>query len=238
MGFELLATISAACSARNGSLFYFYQKAGSRVEANARVIQRSFFIFQVIRRRLVRLPNRHPQILRGEADRMSDGESPDWERIVERHAKCVFRVAMRILRSVQDAEDVSQDVFTEAFRLHKTGPVRSWTGLFVRLATLRSLDRLRRNRASVELCEGDRMSTVEPVEEAAAGELADWLRKAIAQLPDQQATIFVMHYFEQLSRDQVSTALGVSPVAVSTALYKARQRLLAQLAVFNQGDSK
>jgi RNA polymerase sigma-70 factor (ECF subfamily) len=169
---------------------------------------------------------------------MTEDELPDWDWIVERHAERVFRVALRILRSVQDAEDVSQDVFTEAFRLHKAGPVQSWTGLLVRLATLRSLDALRRNRPSVELREGDRMSTVEPRDELEARELADWLRKALAQLPDQQATVFVMHHFEHLSRDKVSAALGVSPESVSTALYKARQRLLKQLAVFNQGDLK
>jgi RNA polymerase sigma-70 factor, ECF subfamily len=170
---------------------------------------------------------------------MIDDELPDWDRIVEDYAGRVFRVAMRILRCVQDAEDVSQDVFTEAFRLHKAGrPVQSWTGLLVRLATLRSLDRLRRNRPSVELRDCDKISTIEPSEEIEARELADWLQKAIARLPDQQATVFVMHHYEQLSRDQVSAALGVSHEAVSTALYKARQCLLEQLAVFNQGDSK
>ena len=81
----------------------------------------------------------------------------------------------------------------------------------MRLATLRSIDRLRRNRPSVELRECDRMSTVEPFEAVAATELAQWLRSAIAQLPDQQATVFVMFHFEQLSRDEVSAALGISP---------------------------
>jgi RNA polymerase sigma-70 factor, ECF subfamily len=169
---------------------------------------------------------------------MTDVESPDWDRIVEQHAARVFRVAMRILRSVHDAEDVSQDVFVEAFRLHTAGPVQSWTGLLVRLATLRSLDRLRRNRPTAELRDCDRVSTVAPSDELEAGELADWLRRAIAGLPDQQATVFVMHHFEQLSRDDISAALGVSPEAVSTALYKSRQRLLAQLTVFHQGDLK
>jgi RNA polymerase sigma-70 factor (ECF subfamily) len=168
---------------------------------------------------------------------MADGELPDWDRIVERHAARVFRVALRILGSVQDAEDASQDVFTEAFQLHRAGPVQSWTGLLVRLATLRSIDRLRRRRPSAELREGDRISIVEPFEEFAATELATWLRKAIARLPDQQATVFVMVHFEQLSRNEVSMALGISPEATSTALYKARQRLLAQIAVFNRGDS-
>jgi len=169
---------------------------------------------------------------------MTEDELPDWDRIVERHAERVFRVALRIVASVEDAEDVSQDVFTEAFRLHKAGPVQSWTGLLVRLATLRSLDRLRRHRPAVELRECDGMSTAEPFEAMAAGELACRLRQAVAQLPDQQATVFVMHYFEQLPREQISAALGVSPEAVSTALYKARQRLLTQLAVFQQGDSR
>ncbi|MBN1909042.1 MAG: sigma-70 family RNA polymerase sigma factor [Pirellulales bacterium] len=169
---------------------------------------------------------------------MNDSELPDWDRIVERHAARVFRVAFRILRSIHDAEDVSQEAFAEAYRLHHGGPVQNWTGLLVRLATLRALDRLRRRRPSMELRESDRISTVEPFEEAIANELTQRLRNALAYLPDQQATVFVMHYFEQLSRDQISAALRVSPDAVSTALYKARQRLLAELAIFNQGDSK
>jgi RNA polymerase sigma-70 factor, ECF subfamily len=176
-------------------------------------------------------------MLGGKVARMADDELPDWDRIVERHAERVFRVALRILGSVQDAEDASQDVFTEAFRLHRSGPVQSWTGLLVRLATLRAIDRLRQRRPSAELRESDRMSIVEPFEEVAATELATWLRKAMAHLPDQQATIFVMVHFEQLSRHDVSTALSISPEAVSTALYKARQRLMAQFAVFNRGNS-
>ena len=168
---------------------------------------------------------------------MTNGELPDWDAIVEQHASRVFRVALRILKSVHDAEDVSQEVFAEAFRLHVAGPVQPGPGLLVRLATLRSLDRLRRNRPTVELRECDKVSSVEPYQEFAARELADWLGKALAQLPDQQATVFVMHHFEHLSRDQVAAALGVSPPAISTALYKARQRLLAQLAVLNKGDS-
>jgi RNA polymerase sigma-70 factor (ECF subfamily) len=169
---------------------------------------------------------------------MTDDDLADWDQIVEHHAKRVFRVALRILRSVQDAEDISQDVFTEAFRLHRKGPVQSWTGILVRLATLRSLDRLRRNRPCVELRNDDMIMTVGPPGEAEARELADWLQTAIAQLPDQQATVFVMHYFEQLSRDQISATLGVSSDAVSAALYKARQRLLTQLAALNEAHRK
>ena len=169
---------------------------------------------------------------------MTNHESPNWDRIVDQHAKGVFRVAFRILGSVQDAEDVSQDVFAEAFRVHSRGPVQTWAGLLVRLATLRSLDRLRRNRPSVELREGDRITTVEPFDRVAADELTGWLRAAVTQLPDQQATVFVMAHFEQLSREEFCSMLDISPEAVSTTLYKARQSLLAQLNLHNLGESK
>ena len=149
-----------------------------------------------------------------------------------------FEWHCRILGSIQDAEDVSQEVFTEAFRLHRTGPVQSWTGLLVRLATLRSIDRLRRNRSSVELRDYDGMSNSEPFEEIVAGELAHWLRKAVTQLPDQQATVFAMFHYEQLSRDEIAAALDISHESVSTAIYKARQHLQARLLTYNRGDSR
>ena len=171
-------------------------------------------------------------------DCMTNREQPNWSQIVDRHGKRVFRIALRILGSVHDAEDVSQEVFAEAYRLQTAGSVRSQTGLLVRLATLRAIDRLRRTRPAVSLCDDDHVSTVEPFEEASARELAQWLRAAIAGLPDQQAAVFAMVYFEQLPRDQVAVNLGISPQAVSAALHKARQRLMTRFSVFNDGDSQ
>ena len=164
---------------------------------------------------------------------MPNKESPDWSRLVERHAERVFRIALRILGSVHDAEDVSQIVFTEAVAIHFVEVVQNWTGLFVRLATLRSLDLLRRRRSTVALIESDHVSSVGPCDAAVGAELADLLRGAVNQLPEQQAAIFSLTYFEQLDRNEVADVLSISPESVSTALYKARQKLTSQIAVFN-----
>ena len=164
---------------------------------------------------------------------MPNEQAPDWGQVVERHAERVYRIAFRILGSVHDAEDVSQVVFAEAIQMHASGPVQSWTGLFVRLATLRAIDLLRQRRHTFELAEGDRVSSVGPTEEAVGAELAAWLREAASALPEQQAAVFALIYFEQLARDEVAAILGISPETVSTASYKARQRLMSQLSVFN-----
>ena len=106
---------------------------------------------------------------------MSDPNAPDWEELVQQHAERVFRIAFRILGSTHDAEDISQDVFTEALTLHQSEPVRTWTGLMVRLATLRSIDKLRREKFKPETLQNpvtDSRSVESPDQKLIAAELA------------------------------------------------------------------
>lgn len=170
---------------------------------------------------------------------MNEENMPDWASIVDRHAERVARIAFRILGSSHDAEDVAQEVFAEALSVHRSGWVRTWTGLFVRLATLRSIDRLRRKQKSVEVTLPEfnyPAISCPPDQNLIASELAQWLRNEIRKLPEQQAAIFSMAYFEELSRNDIASALDLTPEAVSTNLYKARKTLSARMAV-NQEKS-
>jgi RNA polymerase sigma-70 factor, ECF subfamily len=196
--------------------------------------------FLVIYEPPLRLPSyRAPtKVNRKGGIRLAAEELPDWDAIVEQRARRVLAVAVRILGSLDDAEDVAQEVFIEAYRVHCSGPVQSWTGLLVRLATVRSLDRLRRRRPIEELRDTDRVTTLEPHDEATAAELAAWLRGAIRGLPEQQAAVFVMAHYGRLSREEIAAALAISLEGASAALYKARQHLLAELSVFQRGESR
>jgi RNA polymerase sigma-70 factor, ECF subfamily len=164
---------------------------------------------------------------------MSRDDPPDWTEIVQRHAEQVFRIAYRILGSVHDAEDASQIVFAEAIKFQVARPVENWAGLFARLATVRAIDLLRRRRKTVPLADDDRVSNIQPDAHAEGAELAEWLRAAVSKLPEQQAAIFSLTYFELHDRNEIATLMGITPEAVSTALYKARQRLHSQLSVLN-----
>jgi len=167
-------------------------------------------------------------------------DAPDWGKIIEKHAERVFRVAYRILGSVHDAEDVSQEVFAEAVAVHNAGPVRTWTGLMVRLSTVRSIDRLRKLQGeptTLPVSDLNPSSACRPDQELIATELATWLRGEIRMLPDLHAAVFSLAYFEQLSRSEIATALDITPEAVSTAIYKARNKLSSRLAV-TQGDRR
>lgn len=155
---------------------------------------------------------------------------PEWDQIVSENLRSIFRIAVRILGSDHDAEDVTQDVFREAIELEQLQTVSDWPGMLRRMATLRSIDRLRRRRSMAEI---DASSSVEanPIHDVIATELAERLRVALLQLPERQAAVFSLAYFESLSRDEIAGSLGIAPAAVSTALYQARQKLQSILVV-------
>jgi RNA polymerase sigma-70 factor (ECF subfamily) len=161
----------------------------------------------------------------------------DWERIVREHGPRVFGTAWRILGNAADAEDVVQEVFLQAHQLQNTRPVRSWAGFLRRLAACRALDRLRQRRATVPLDGNDTASAGDGPEEAAIGhELTSRLREAVARLPEREAGVFCLRYYEDLSYEEIAEALNIRVGAVGVALHKARAKLETQFSQAVTGD--
>lgn len=150
----------------------------------------------------------------------------DWNEIVRQHGADVFGVAWRILGHAVDAEDVVQEVFLEAQQLETAHQVRKWSSFLRRIATCRALDRLRRRKPALPI-EDSLVAGNAPNPEAVAigNELEELLRQAITELPEQQAAVFCLRYFEDSSYEQIAGSLNISAAAVSTALHKARTRL-------------
>ena len=145
-----------------------------------------------------------------------------WQSIIDEHGEAIFRVAYRLLGSVHDAEDVSQEVLLEAFRM----PEFPDASLLKRVAALRSIDRLRKRVATEPLADDISQRELQSVEKAVENqESLNLLREAISRLPRQQARCFWLRYVEGLSNQQIAAAEAISESTVSTALCKARQSL-------------
>jgi RNA polymerase sigma-70 factor (ECF subfamily) len=162
----------------------------------------------------------------------------DWDRMVRQHGQMVFRTAWRILGHVADAEDVAQDVFLEASRMPDRA-VWDWPGLLRRLAAFRALNRLHQRKRTVPLDGAALACDDEGPEEAAIGrELADRLRQSVARLPQREAAVFCLRYFDALTNEQIAETLHISPGAVAVALHKARAKLEVLLAEALTGEPR
>ncbi len=160
----------------------------------------------------------------------------DWNRITAEYASVVWQTAYRLLHNQADAADCFQETFLAAFELSQRQPVRNIRGLLLRLATTRSIDRLRqRSRQSQQQSneeDGSLLLSTQPGPDAAAQnhELAARLRDAIAQLPPQEAKVFCLRYFNDRSYREIATELAIKTGAAGVLLHRAKARLRELLA--------
>jgi len=156
----------------------------------------------------------------------------DWQVIVEEYGPLVWQTAYRLLANHADAADCFQETFLTALEVSRRQHVRNLPGLLVRLATTRAIDRLRqkgRQQASA-YGRGQAAAGVDPLDELEARDLAGQLRKAIGQLPPQEAKVFCLRHLSQMSYRQIARELQIGINIVGVSLHRAKARLRAALS--------
>ena len=156
----------------------------------------------------------------------------DWDALFETHVDAVLRICWRITGRQTDVEDCVQETFLQAFQWHQREHVRNWAGALRRIAVTSSLACLRR-RVDIDPIEENRdpESPEEiPAETAMRRELEGRLRQAVAGLPDREATVFCLRYFESQTTEETAHLLKIPNGAVAAALHRARRKLERELA--------
>jgi RNA polymerase sigma-70 factor (ECF subfamily) len=162
---------------------------------------------------------------------LAEGDRDALGRIYDRHAAVLLALAQRILRNRREAEDLLHDVFVEAWKQAGSydparGSVAAWLRLRMRS---RAIDRVRSARLSrgTTLDEAREPSTAPSHHESIADGRA--LHQALAVLPDEQANVLVLGYFEGLSSSEIAERegipLGTVKSRVAAAMAKLRQHL-------------
>lgn len=153
------------------------------------------------------------------------GRREAFDVIVERHRRAVYQVCYRFVRNHEDAADLSQDVFVRAFKGLRTfkGDAALGTWLY-RVAVNVCLNRLALKRPRTEALEPEahidpRIETAHEV--VARGERAVVVRQAIAKLPPKQRATLVLRVYQDLSHEEIATALGSSVGAVKANFFHA-----------------
>ena len=155
----------------------------------------------------------------------------DWQVIIEKHGPTVWQTAFRLLGNDTDAADCFQETFVSALQISQRQRVRNFSAILVHLATARSIDRLRQRlrqpRCSDVSADWAALpsSNPGPEQQAQQRELAARLRKAISQLPPQEAQVFCLRHLNNLSYRQIAKALGIKTNAAGVLLHRARAKL-------------
>ena len=162
------------------------------------------------------------------------GNTAMFELLMRRYNERVYRAARAIVRDEQEAEDVMQQTYLNAFaHLRQFNGSSQFSTWLTRIAINESLARVRR-QGRYEVFD-DELSSIEPFasrnpsedpeRQTFTRELRELIEWAIDTLPDGAREVFVLREVEGLSTADVADCLGVTPDVVKTRLSRGRAAL-------------
>jgi RNA polymerase sigma-70 factor (ECF subfamily) len=158
-----------------------------------------------------------------------DGDRDAFERLYKRWHKRFFRVALRLMKHHEEAQDVMQDAaLTLAKNIHKLdNPDRFSTWAFT-IIRRRAADHIQRNIKRRET--RDRVET-ELSSRPPVTQNTDWaaermdLQRALMDLPEQDRLLLTLFYIEGLTGAELSAILDIPLGTVKSRLFTARDKL-------------
>ena len=166
------------------------------------------------------------------------GEESAYRSLVDQFQVPVYNTILSLVQSEPDAEDLAQEVFLQVFRSVKQFKGESKLSTWIyRIATTKSIDFIR-SKKSKKRCAfiyrlgapGDKENLPipdfhHPGVVSERKEQAAQLFQAIAQLPENQKTAFILTRLEQLSHAAVAEIMGITVPAVESLLHRGRVNL-------------
>jgi len=160
------------------------------------------------------------------------GEQDAFELLVERYKDAVQNLAYRMLGNPTEAEDVTQEVFVRAYtQLATYKPAHKFSTWLLSIASHLAIDQLRRRRflalplEDVPFLEWMADLGNGPEQSALQGEQQDEIQIYLQRLPSKYRAVIVLRYWYDLSYEEISTALNLTPALVKARLHRARELL-------------
>lgn len=179
--------------------------------------------------------------------RAQAGDKGAFRKLVERHQRRAFAIALGLVRDENDARELVQDAFLRVYK--SLGSFQGGSSFFTwlyRIITNLSIDLIRKpgrqttdlKDAQLELDESSdfdlpflsRFDGADPADVVRRGEIAERLRAALDALPSYHRAVIVMREIEGLSYEEMAQAMDVSKGTIMSRLFHARQKLQRALA--------
>lgn len=171
-------------------------------------------------------------------------QEDDFSTIVAEHQDMVLNTCYRFVLNREDAEDIAQEVFLEAYRsldsFRQESKLSTW---LYRIAVTKSLDHLRKKKRKKRFSSLKRVmgfndpaeelalpSSIEtPAEVLSGSERTEVLQSALDSLPDNQKTAFLLSKYDGYSNQEIADVMQTTVSAVESLVHRAKKNLQKKL---------
>jgi RNA polymerase sigma-70 factor (ECF subfamily) len=153
-------------------------------------------------------------------------------RLVAKHKRMAYAMALGLVGNKDDAYDISQEAFLRVYQSAKTfdekQPFLPW--FYTIISNLCKTWLKRRTRREKPMLDVDDVSYLlvdgsNPEAEMIKAETVSRLRRALMQLPFDDREIITLQHFRGMSYDEIAALLGIPRGTVMSRLYYARKKL-------------
>lgn len=168
---------------------------------------------------------------------VEEGDEQAYADLMERYKKPVYHMILKMVRNVDDAEDLTIEAFAKAFknlkRFKKDYTFSTW--LF-RIATNNAIDFIRKKKletyslnTSFSDDNGEAVTidvedkNLNPAEETIKTQKIELIRMFVTKLPAKYQRLVKLRYFDELSYEEIAQELGAPLGTVKAQLHRARE---------------
>ncbi|HWJ29572.1 MAG TPA: RNA polymerase sigma factor [Flavisolibacter sp.] len=174
------------------------------------------------------------------------GDQQAFSVLVERYKNYVFTIVLRYIKSREDAEEVSQDIFVKTYRslADFKGASKFSTWLYT-ITTTSCISFLRKKKLEIHSLDNERVfETADNIDSGmSANQIeqksrATMVNEAIKLLSPDDARIITLFYKGEQSLEEIAQILGKEPNAVKVQLHRARTRLKEKMQKYFSNEVK
>ena len=171
--------------------------------------------------------------------RTLDGDEGAFTTLVNKYQKWVHTLVWRKIGDFHTAEELTQDIFLKVYKkLSTLKPPDRFPGWLYVIAARHCITWLRKKRLSTTSLDAMPTTELEALcyvqHEATRGEEAsveherELVKRLLQKLPESERTVVTLFYLAEMTSDEISAFLGVSPNTIRSRLRRARKRLKKQ----------
>ncbi|WP_255326687.1 RNA polymerase sigma factor [Tenacibaculum sp. 47A_GOM-205m] len=165
---------------------------------------------------------------------MLRGDANAYTFLVEKYKVMVFSLALKMVKSREEAEEISQDTFIKAYKnLSKFKGESKFSTWLYKITYRTCLDSLKKNkeRYNTDTIDEVTINRIKSADSILEGierkERAQVINSCLLNLPEEERTILWVFYFEELSLKEIIEITNLSEANAKVKLHRARKMLLS-----------
>ncbi|REA57489.1 RNA polymerase subunit sigma-24 [Dyadobacter luteus] len=169
-------------------------------------------------------------------ENVKNGDPSSYSFLVNRYKDMAYTIALKILKSAEDAEDAAQESFIKAYQqLYSFQGAAKFSTWLYTIVYRTSISKLNRNRILTYSIDEDLNEDYiydysdSQLDQLQHTERSVFVRKAIGKLPESESLLITLFYLNENTVKEIEEITGMSESNIKVKLFRARKILEKEL---------